>query len=123
LPLNYQIAIKCAKCPTYIPNGHRIYIPLPFQGPPKFTQTGIIIPSGNPAADSRVSSYKGKFPGIKKALKYRAPFIVINGDLVERTELSETGSSRGNRGCQFFLDTIYQNGEIIPFYHSISGWP
>jgi hypothetical protein len=39
-------------CHVYIPNGHKIYQYVPFQGPPKYTQIGIFwfenIPSGNP---------------------------------------------------------------------------
>jgi hypothetical protein len=30
-----------SKLPKYIPNGHRICKPFPFQGPPKFTQFEI----------------------------------------------------------------------------------
>jgi hypothetical protein len=35
------MAMKCTKWPQYIPNGHGIYQPFPFQGSPKFTQIGI----------------------------------------------------------------------------------
>jgi hypothetical protein len=37
----YQMAIKCTKWPKHISNGHILYQPFPFQGPPKFTQIGI----------------------------------------------------------------------------------
>jgi hypothetical protein len=40
-PLHYHMAIKCTKLSWYIPNGHRIYQPFAFQGPPKFSQIGI----------------------------------------------------------------------------------
>jgi hypothetical protein len=36
-----QMAIHCSKFPKNIPNGHKIYQHVPFQGPPKFTQIGI----------------------------------------------------------------------------------
>jgi hypothetical protein len=37
------MVLKCNKCPSNIPNGHKIYQHLPIykQGPPKFTQYGI----------------------------------------------------------------------------------
>jgi hypothetical protein len=34
--------IKCTKWPKYIPNGYIIHQHFPFQGPPKFTQVGIL---------------------------------------------------------------------------------
>jgi hypothetical protein len=40
LPLNYQMAIKQTKRPSYVPNDHRIYRPFQFQCPSKFTQIG-----------------------------------------------------------------------------------
>jgi hypothetical protein len=52
LPLNYPMAIKYTKRPSYILNGHIIYQSFPLQGHPKFTQIGIFwfdnVPSGNP---------------------------------------------------------------------------
>jgi hypothetical protein len=38
----YQLAINYTKWPQNIPNGHKIYEHFPFQGPPKFTQIGIL---------------------------------------------------------------------------------
>jgi hypothetical protein len=40
LPTNYQMVIKYTNWLQYIPNGHGIYQPFPFQGRPKFTQIG-----------------------------------------------------------------------------------
>jgi hypothetical protein len=34
--------MKCTKCPLYIPNVQKIHQPFPFQGPPTFTQIGIL---------------------------------------------------------------------------------
>jgi hypothetical protein len=55
----FQIGKKCTKRPQnipkgqkYIPNGHKIYQHLPFEGPPKFTQIWDVWfenkPTGNP---------------------------------------------------------------------------
>jgi hypothetical protein len=38
-----QTAINYTKWPYNIPNGHKIYQHLPFKGPPKFTQIGILV--------------------------------------------------------------------------------
>jgi hypothetical protein len=35
------MAIKYTKWPQQNPNGQRIYQPLPFEGPPKFTEIGL----------------------------------------------------------------------------------
>jgi hypothetical protein len=37
----YPMTTNYTKRPSNIPNGHKIYQHFPFQGPPKFTQTGI----------------------------------------------------------------------------------
>jgi hypothetical protein len=42
------MAIKCSKCP-YIPKGHIVHQPFPFQGPPKFSQNlDFWFENGNP---------------------------------------------------------------------------
>jgi hypothetical protein len=40
-PKIYQIAIKYARWPYSIPNGHKMYQHFRFRGPPKFSQSGI----------------------------------------------------------------------------------
>jgi hypothetical protein len=37
----FQMAVISSKWPKYVPNGHKIYLNFPFQGPPKFTKIGI----------------------------------------------------------------------------------
>jgi hypothetical protein len=63
------MALKCTKLPQYIPNGHRIYLPSPFLGSPKFTQIRIsglkiyhlaTLPGGKPCCLKLAS---GSFPG------------------------------------------------------------
>jgi hypothetical protein len=53
IPQNIPMAIKYTNWPQIRPNSNKIYKCLPLQGPPKFTQFGILglkiyVPSSNP---------------------------------------------------------------------------
>jgi hypothetical protein len=44
----YPMNKKYTQCQKNIPNRHIIYQNFQFKGPPKYTQIGIFLPSGNP---------------------------------------------------------------------------